>query len=112
MVNLSILKDDFSSRANSSIFTSIEPFLLDWSNENSRVFPVLKSTSHFLPQSTVSCKSDLSSKIAISQIISSERLLMYSRKSVGPRMEPLGFPALTENSCEDFYAEPFKAVYY
>ena len=112
MVNLSILKDDFSSRADSSIFTSIEPFLLDWSNENSRVFPVLKSTSHFLPQSTVSCKSDLSSKIAISQIILSERLLMYSRKSVGPRMEPRGFPALTENSCDDFYPEPFKAVYY
>ena len=27
---------------------------------------------------------------------------MYSRKSVGPRMEPLGTPALTGYSCEDF----------
>ena len=27
---------------------------------------------------------------------------MYSRKSVGPRMEPWGTPALTVYSCEDF----------
>ena len=27
---------------------------------------------------------------------------MYSRKSVGPRMEPWGTPALTAYSCEDF----------
>ena len=27
---------------------------------------------------------------------------MYSRKSVGPRMEPSGTPALTGYSCEDF----------
>ena len=27
---------------------------------------------------------------------------MYSRKSVGPRMEPQGTPALTGYSCEDF----------
>ena len=27
---------------------------------------------------------------------------MYSRKSVGPRMEPWGTPALTRYSCEDF----------
>ena len=27
---------------------------------------------------------------------------MYSRKSVGPRMEPWGTPALTGYSCEDF----------
>ena len=30
-----ILKDDFSSRTDPSIFTSIEPLLLDWSNETS-----------------------------------------------------------------------------
>ena len=27
---------------------------------------------------------------------------MYSRKSVGPRMEPSGTPTLTGYSCEDF----------
>ena len=27
---------------------------------------------------------------------------MYSRESVGPRMEPQGTPVLTGNSCEDF----------
>ena len=33
------------------------PFL-DRSNKTSRVFPALKLTNHFLPQSTVSCRSD------------------------------------------------------
>ena len=42
-VNLSILKDDFSSRADPSILTSMEPLSLDQSNETSRVFPGLKS---------------------------------------------------------------------
>ena len=32
-VNSSILKDDFSLRTDTSIFASIEPLLLDWSNE-------------------------------------------------------------------------------
>ena len=27
---------------------------------------------------------------------------MYSRKSVGPRMEPCGTPSLTGYSCKDF----------
>ena len=27
---------------------------------------------------------------------------MYSRKSVGPRMDPYGTPALSGNTCEDF----------
>ena len=36
--------------------------VLDRSNETSQVFPVLKSTSCFLPQSTLSCRSDSSSK--------------------------------------------------
>ena len=45
-------------RTDPSIFTSIEPVLLDKSNETSWVFPVLQSTSHFLSQSTVSCRSD------------------------------------------------------
>ena len=34
-VNPRILKDDFSSRADPSMFTSIDPLLLDWSNESS-----------------------------------------------------------------------------
>ena len=55
-VNPSTLKDDFSSRTNPYIFTSIVPVLLDQSNETS--FPALKTTSHFLPQSTVSRRSD------------------------------------------------------
>ena len=47
--NPSILKDDFSSRTNSCILTSIALVLLDWSNKTSWVFPALKSASHFLP---------------------------------------------------------------
>ena len=27
---------------------------------------------------------------------------MYNRKSVGPRMDPYGSPALSGNTCEDF----------
>ena len=37
---------------------------------------------------------------------------MYSRKSVGTRMEPWGTPALTGYSCEDFHPEPLEAIYY
>ena len=83
-------------------------------------------TSHFLPQFTVSCRSDSSSEansscchrsdvwshlelravssasIAVLQITSSGRSLIYSRKSVGPRMEPWGTPALTGYSCQNF----------
>ena len=59
-VNPSILKDNFSSRTDLSIFTAIAPVLLDQSNETSCIFPALKSTSHFQPQSTVSCRSDSS----------------------------------------------------
>ena len=48
-----ILKYCFLSRTDPSIFTSIAPLSLDQSNElSSVVFPALKSTSHFLPQST------------------------------------------------------------
>ena len=61
-VNPSILKDGFSSRTDPSINISIAPVLLDWPNETSWVFPALKSTSHFLHQSTVSCRSDSSSE--------------------------------------------------
>ena len=31
---------------------------------------------------------------------------MYSKKSVGPRMDPGGIPALTGYSCEDFPSRP------
>ena len=47
-VNPSHLKNDFSSRTDASIFTSIAPVSLDWSNKTSSVFPVLKSTRYFL----------------------------------------------------------------
>ena len=38
----------FPSRTDPSIFTSIAPVLLDYSNKTTWVFPALKSTSHFL----------------------------------------------------------------
>ena len=119
------LKDYFSSRTVPSIFTSIEPVSLDQSNKTSWVFLALKSTRHFLPQSTVFCRSDSSSEtnsscyyisdawshlelrvvssayIVISQITSTGRSLMYSRKIAGPRKEPWGNPVLTGYSCED-----------
>ena len=53
-VSTSILKDDFSLKTDLSIFTSIAPVLLDQPNETIQVFPAWKSTSHFLPLSTVS----------------------------------------------------------
>ena len=59
-VNSSIFKDDFSSGP--FLFTSIAPELLDQSKETSCVFPALTSTSHFLPQTTVSHRSDSSSE--------------------------------------------------
>ena len=59
-VNPSILKDDFSSKTDPSIFISIAPVLSDHLNETSWAFPTLKSTSH-LPQFAVSHKSDSSS---------------------------------------------------
>ena len=45
--NYIILKDDFSSRTDPSIVTSMPPVLLDQSNETSWVSLALKSTSHF-----------------------------------------------------------------
>ena len=45
-----------------SAFKSTAPVPLDWSNKTSWVFPALKSSSHFLPQSTESCRSDSSSE--------------------------------------------------
>ena len=60
--NPNILKDDFSTRNDPSIFTSIAPVLLDQSNETSWIFPALRSRSHFLHQSTVSRISDASSE--------------------------------------------------
>ena len=104
------LKNDFSSRTDPSVFTSIAPVLLDRSNGTSWVFPVLKSKSHFLPQSTVSDRSDSSSEansreiaqIAILQMTWSGKSLMDIRKSVGPRMGPWRTPAFARYSYEDF----------
>ena len=45
-------------------------------------------------------------------IASSVRPLMYSRKSVGPRMDPCGTPALTGYSCKISHPEPPEAAYY
>ena len=58
-----ILKYDFSSSADPSIFTSIATELLDWSYKTSWVFRALKSTSHFLkPVTSMSRRSDSSSE--------------------------------------------------
>ena len=48
-------------RTDPSSFTSITLVLLDWSNEKSWVFPTVKSINHFMPQATVSHRSDSSS---------------------------------------------------
>ena len=40
---------------------NITSVIIDWSNKTSWLFPALKSTSHFLPQSTVSCRSNSNS---------------------------------------------------
>ena len=65
-----------------------------------------RSQFKLLPQmgyvTTLRVDSSFISIDAISQITSSRRSLMYSRKSVGPKMEPGGTPALTKYSCEDF----------
>ena len=57
-----ILKDDFSSTTEPSIFTSIAPELLDQSNKTKWVFISLKSTSHFLPKPPMSHRSVSCSK--------------------------------------------------
>ena len=120
-VNLSIIKDNFSSRTDPSIFTSIATVLLDW------LISALKSTSHFLPKSTlplrfkfrgqfylllqIRCPTtfrvessiiSIDSNIKKVAVTSSGRSVMYSRKIVGPRMDPRGTPELTGYSCEDF----------
>ena len=61
-VKPSILKDDYYSTTGPSNFPSMSPVLWNYSNKTSWVFPALKSTSHFLAQSTVSCRSDSSSE--------------------------------------------------
>ena len=65
-VNPRILKDNFPSKTDQSIFTPIAPVLFDRPNKTSWVFPTLKSTSHFSPQSKVSCRSDSSSEASSS----------------------------------------------
>ena len=69
-----------------------------------------------MPQSRVSLRSDSTSEANSScchrsddawshlewRVVSSGKSLIYSRKSVGPRMEPWETPALTAYSCEDF----------
>ena len=55
--------NDFFSLTGPSIFTLIIPMLLHKSNKTSWFFPVLKSTNHFLPQSTASHRLDTSSEV-------------------------------------------------
>ena len=57
-----ILKDYFSLKIDPPIFTSTAK-LLHRSNETSWHFPALKRLNHFLPQSTTSHRSDLSSEV-------------------------------------------------
>ena len=61
-LNPSIVKDDFSSRTDPSIFISITAVLLDWSNQTRWVIPTMKPTSHYLPESAVYWRSDSSSE--------------------------------------------------
>ena len=72
--------------------------------------PQLHLTLHFLTNHYWKVNSNpahleqrvvLSAWIAILQITSSERSLMYSRTGVVPRMEHWGSPALTGYSCEN-----------
>ena len=72
--------------------------------------PKLHLTLHFLTNHYWKVNSNpahleqrvvLSAWIAILQITSSERSLMYSRKGVVPRMEHWGSPELTGYSCEN-----------
>ena len=64
------------------IFTSIELLLLDQSNKTSWVFPALKWTSHFLPQFTVSRRSNSSSEAKSSCChINSSFKLVLERKT-------------------------------
>ena len=58
-----ILKDYFSLKIDPPIFTSTAAKLLHRSNETSWHFPALKRLNHFLPQSTTSHRSDLSSEV-------------------------------------------------
>ena len=60
-VNPRILKDDFSSRTDPSIFTLITPVLLDRLDETSEVYPALKSSGSSCP-SPLSRRSDSSSE--------------------------------------------------
>ena len=53
-----ILIDDFPSRTDPSIFTSIATELLVWSHKTTFFFPALKTIRHFLPQSAMSYRWD------------------------------------------------------
>ena len=68
-VNPSTLKDEFSSRADPSIFTSVAPVLLEQSNSTSWVFPALKSTSHLLPSKFVNSRQMLTkTEVTVSRL--------------------------------------------
>ena len=60
--SLITFKDNFSSRTDPFTLTSIAPELLDRSSKTSKVFLALKTTSHFLLQFIVPCRSDSDSE--------------------------------------------------
>ena len=66
------LKDDFASRRDLFIFTSITPQLFEWLNETRSVFPALRPTGFFLTQSMASRRSDSSSEANSSCCLKSE----------------------------------------
>ena len=122
------IQDNFSSRTDLSIFTSVAPGLLDQSNEtswiqwnlqasyfrrlrrshsssevSSRYKPKSDAWSH-LEESVVS-----SSHIVLLQIMSSGGSLRYNRKSVGPRKE---LQHWLDSPPRASQPEPLKAIYY
>ena len=56
---------------------------------------------HIVESSIISIDSNI-------QTTSSGRSLMYSKKSVGPKIQPWGIPALNGHSCEHF---PFRTTW-
>ena len=69
-----ILKDEFSSRTDASIFVSVAPVLLDLSHETSWVFPAFKSADHYLPRATVSLSVGLTQVQKPTLVVATEQM--------------------------------------
>ena len=122
--NSSILKVDFSSRTDRSFSPSIAPESVDLSSETNRVFPALKSRSHFLPspqclvdpiqvqKPTLVVDANLkldhtmsSHVISIDSNITDKivrRVINVKRKKLWSSMESFETPAFRRYSSEDF----------